>query len=258
MFAGAASARRGRASATNRLTSVGRALGLRGLRVHGQGRLPGGLGVRLGQVARQPGPAQHQHEAVLLDGLDEELDPGDADPAETIHERGAPLGRDPAGPPVGDAAGRIERAEVPPRGDVARPEVEVDPQGLEDAAPDGVAERLVAEETEVAGAAAGRDAGRDVAEKAAGAPPRQRVEMRDPGRLQLGQARGRIREAAQPVRREEDDLGGAGNGQAPNQIQIHRTGLLRLQSLARRPAAGAPARRGPPPAIRRPAVARIG
>ena len=224
MFAGAASARRGRASATNRLTDVGRALGLRGLRVHGQRRLAGGLGVRLGQAAREPGPAQHQHEAVLLDRLDEELDPRDADPAETIHQGGAPLGRDPAGPPVGDAAGRIERAEVPPRGDVARPEVEVDPQGFEDAAPHRVAERLVAEEAEVPGAAPGCDARADVTEQAAGAPPRQGVEMGNSGGLQLGQTRGRVREAAQPVRREEDDLGGPGNGQAPNQIQLHRRG----------------------------------
>ena len=35
---------------------------------------------------------------------------------------------------------------------------------------------------------------------------------------------GRVREAAQAVRREEDDLGGAGDGQAVDQIQVHRAG----------------------------------
>ena len=93
MFAGAASARSGRASATNRLTMSAVALGVRGLRVHGQRRLTDGLGVGLGQVAAKARPAQHQHEAVLLDRLDEELDPRHADPAQTLHQRGAPFGR---------------------------------------------------------------------------------------------------------------------------------------------------------------------
>jgi hypothetical protein len=189
-----------------------------------QGRLAGGLGIRLGQMPRQPGPAQHQHEPVLLHRLDEELDARHADPAQTIHQLRAPLGRDPPGPPVGDAAGGVHRAEVPPRRDVARPEVEVDSQGFENTAADRVPERLVAEEPEVSRPAAGRDAGRDVAKQAAGAPPRKGVEMGNAGRLHLGQPGPRIREAAQPVRREEDDLGGAGDGQAPSQVQIHRDG----------------------------------
>src|SRR5262249_6547289 len=99
-----------------------------------------------------------------------------------------------------------------------------DPERLQHAAAYRVPEGLVAEETQVAGAASGRDAGRDVPKEAAGAAPRQRVEMGNAGGLQLGPAGGGVREAAEAVRREQDDLRRSGNRQTVDQIQVHRTG----------------------------------
>ena len=68
---------------------------------------------------------------------------------------------DAAGAAIGDVAGGVERAEVAADGDVAFVQLEADAGGFERAAADQVLERIVAEEAEVAGAAAGADAGQD-------------------------------------------------------------------------------------------------
>src|SRR5439155_11273997 len=142
-------------------------------RLHGKRRLAGSLWVALGQPRGQVGPpagprAQDEHEAVLLHGLDEDLDAGQLDPSKPFGQLQIDFGRDPAGAPVGDLPRAVDRAEVPARGDVAGAQVELDAERLEDAAPDLIVERIVAEEPEVAGPAARRDARRDVADEAAG------------------------------------------------------------------------------------------
>ena len=84
--------------------------------------------------------------------------PGSAMVAQVVAEGGAGLGADAAGAAVGDEAAvrrRCRSCRGRPR---PRAEVEVDAQRLEDAAPDAILERVVAEEGEVAGPAAGRDA----------------------------------------------------------------------------------------------------
>ena len=223
MFAGAASARRRPGLGHEAVDEVRRVLGASGAwACTGRGGWPVAWGSVSDRWPDSPAPRSTRTKRCSLTGSTRSSTPGTADASQAIHERGAPLRGDPAGPPVGDPAGRVEGAEVPARRDVARPEVEVDAQGLQDAAPDRVAERLVAEQAEVPRAAPRGDAGADVAEQAAGAPPRQRVQVGHPGRLQLGPPGGRVRKATQAVCREEDDLGGAGNGQAANQIQIHR------------------------------------
>src|SRR5207244_1660943 len=62
---------------------------------------------------------------------------------------------------VGHNAFAVERAEVCPRRDVARFQVEPKSERFDDAASDLKLERIVAEQRQVAGTPAGRDAGRD-------------------------------------------------------------------------------------------------
>ena len=77
-----------------------------------QGRDAELLRIRLGETAGQVAAAEHEDEAVLLHRLDQELDPLEADGAQPLHQADADLGAMP-GPPIGDVAARVHRAEVP-------------------------------------------------------------------------------------------------------------------------------------------------
>jgi hypothetical protein len=78
---------------------------------------------------------------------------------ERRRERLAFVCRDPPGAPVGDDGVRVVGGEVGAGAHVARRDLHVEPGGFEDAAADFVLDGVVAEEREVARAAAGRDAG---------------------------------------------------------------------------------------------------
>ena len=121
---------------------------------------------------------------------------------------------------------RVDGAEVAARGDVARLQVEVDAERLEHAAPDGVPLGVVAEEREVSGAAAGRHAVGDGHREAAEALLRQAVELRDVRLLQL-RAPALVRQAAEAVDDEKQDLGVVGDGQLAQQFEIHGPSLSR-------------------------------
>src|SRR2546429_325580 len=123
------------------------------------------------------------------------------------------FGRDPAGAPVGDLPRAVDRAEVPARGDVAGAQVELDAERLEDAAPDLIVERIVAEEPEVAGPAARRDARRDVADEAAGGLGGEQGEIGQVSRLELRASSVGSREPAEALARDEGDLGGVRDGE---------------------------------------------
>ena len=100
----------------------------------------------------------------------------------------------------------VDRAEVGADGDVAVLQFEADAGGFEGAAADHVLQRVVAEEAEVAGAAAGADAGqhRDAAAEDAGFG--ERVEIRRVGRFEFRQAARLLRQAAEAVGNVHDDL----------------------------------------------------
>ena len=83
-----------------------------------------------------------------------------------LRELDAALGGDAPGAAIGDPAAAVDGAEVAAGGQVVRPQVEIDAQRLQHAAPHRVGERVVAEQAEVAGPAAGGDSGRDVAQGA--------------------------------------------------------------------------------------------
>ena len=101
----------------------------------------------------------------------------------------------------------VERAEVGADGDVAVLEFEADAGGFEGAAADHVLQRVVAEQAEVAGAAAGADAGQHGDAAAEDADFGERVEVRRVGRFELGQAARLLRQAAEAVGDVHDDLG---------------------------------------------------
>src|SRR5581483_9052321 len=115
---------------------------------------------------------------------------------------------------------RVDGAEVAARGDVRRLEVEVDAQRLEHAAPNGVAHRVVPEERQVPGPAARRHAGGDGHRHAADALLRQPVQAGDVRLLQL-RASALVRQTAQAVDDEEQDLRVAGDAQLAEQVEVH-------------------------------------
>ena len=119
------------------------------------------LRIGVGHVAAEPLAAEDDHEAVLLDRLDEHLDAGNLHLAELDGQRAALFAGDAAGAAVGDVAGGVERAEVAADGHVLRPQLEADAGGLQRPAADQVLDRIVAEQAQVAGSAAGGDARRD-------------------------------------------------------------------------------------------------
>src|SRR4029450_5223832 len=93
-----------------------------------------------------------------------------------------------------------------------RPRLEVEPERLGDAPAPGVAERVVAEEPEMPGAAARRHAGADVADEPASRARGEGMEVREARGLELALARLRARQAAEPVQRAGDQLGGGPDG----------------------------------------------
>ena len=218
MFAGAASPRRGG--------------GLRARieRLHRQRRLAGGLRIGLGKARGQARAAarpraQDQDEAILLHRLDEDLDPRQLDPPEPFGQLQVDLGREPSRAPVDDLSGGVDRAEVPARGDVARAQVELDAERLEDTAPDLVLERIVAEQPEMAGAASRRDPGRYVTDEAARRVGGELREIRQAGRLELRATGLGSREPAEAVERDENDLRRVRNDERRDDVE-HRPGLL--------------------------------
>ena len=167
----------------------------------------GDLRIGVVDVAVQAGAAEDDDEAMLLHRLDEDFDAGDLYVAQFDRERRAFFGGDAAGAAVADVAAGVERAEVRADGDVALLQREADAGGFERAAADQVLERIVAEQAEMAGAAAGADAGQDGDAAAEDADFGEGVEVRRVGRFELGQAARLLRQAAEAVGHVHDDLG---------------------------------------------------
>ena len=113
---------------------------------------------------------------------------------------------DAPGAPVGERAVGAEGGEVAAGGDVAGAQLEVEAGGRQRAAPELELLGVVAEEPEVTGSRAGRDAGPDRLEHAGGAFAHELVEVRGGRFLELGAVVG-VGVAAQPVHHDEQDLG---------------------------------------------------
>ena len=115
--------------------------------------------------------ADDHDEAMFAHRLDEQFHAGDFDLLQEPAHGDAALGGRPAGAAVADLAGVIHRAEVAAHRHVARADLEVDAERLQDAAADAVLERVVTEQAQVAGAAAGRNSGQNRGAQAANALP---------------------------------------------------------------------------------------
>ena len=194
----------------------------------GERRLVEQLRIALGELCRQlrgagaAARAEDEDEAMLLHGLDEHLDPGQTDRAQPLRQAHAEVRRDPAGPAVFDAARAIHRAEVPARGDVARAQVELDAERLQDAPPDLEAKRIVAEEPEVPGAATRGNPGRDVTDEPARRLARQLGEIGQARCFELRAPGLRAGEPAEPVERDQHDLGRVRDDQRSDHVEHGR------------------------------------
>ncbi len=120
------------------------------------------------------------------------------------HRRSFSAGRDAAGPAVRDQS-RLERGEIAAGDDVVPSDLDPGSEGLQDAAPELVSQRVVAEQPEVGRPGAGRDAHEHRVGHAAGAEAGDLVQVGFLRRFELGPAVDR--QAAEPVADEEDDLG---------------------------------------------------
>ncbi len=96
----------------------------------------------------------------------------------SAHKFFARFGRDAAGAAVGDNAFGVERGEIRAGADVAGLQFHAEAERLDDAATDLKFQRVVAEQAEMAGPAAGRDAGRDGNHAALRGILRELVEVR--------------------------------------------------------------------------------
>ena len=196
---------------------IGGALGAGLEGSHGKGG-PQSLRIGLTQAAAEAGAAQDEHEPVLLDGLHQHLDAGKPDVAQPLGQPDVHLGRDAPGPPVGDAARRVDGAEVPASGHVAGSEVELDAQRFEHTAAHRVAQRVITEEPEVPGATARCDARCHVAEQSAGGLGGERVEVRQARRFHLRLAGLQVGQPGQAVEGKQDDLRRVGDDEPGEQV----------------------------------------
>ena len=172
-----------------------------------QRRRPNALRVRLRDLLAQSLAAELQHEAVVLDRVHGCLHARHVDGVEHLDQRHALLRRDATRAPVDDHAVPIDGAEVAPRRHLAGRDGDADAQRLQHAPADEVLHRVVAEEAEVARPAARRDARQHRRRQPARAHPREPVQVGRRGRLKLGLAGVRVRQPAETVGHQHDDLG---------------------------------------------------
>ena len=212
-----------------------RCFSLRSCRLRGQRLGSFNLRVRVSNGLREAFAAQDEDETVLTHRLDEDLSARDLDPPQLAHDLGVAFGCDAPGAAVSDAALLIDSTEVAARRHVGWFEREIDPRGLKHPTADVEDKRIVAEEREVSRAAARRDPGRDGNCQPAGAAPGDHIQVRRVGRLQLRAAGIRVRQAAQPVHHEEQNLCLVLLGEPTGESEVHahsiigyrRTGALR-------------------------------
>jgi len=190
------------------------------------------LAVRVG-VAQRPGqigPAKDDDKAVTLARRDDDL--GVADLFDIRREFGATLlaklGLDAAGAAVGDQAVGVERAEVRPGGDVARLQFQAKAKRLNDASADLDFQRVVAEQPEVAGTAAGRDAVRGGDQPALRRVLGQGVEIGRDRRLERGLViRGGSGDIAEAVHHQQSHFGPV----LQSQVRVKRIDAHKITAL---------------------------
>ena len=142
-----------------------------------------------------------------MNRADDDFHAGDRDSRQRVHQRRGFGGADAPRPAVGQQTARVHAAEVAADGDVVLAKIHAYAERLQRSPANDVLQRVVSEQREVSGPASRSYAGRDGQRDAAGAAGRQRVQIRNPRRLQLGLARRGMRQAAETVHHQHDDLG---------------------------------------------------
>ena len=166
-------------------------------------------GLRIGVVPRcppRPGPRKTTTKRCSFTGSTKTSTPGIFTSRSLMASGAAFFAGDAAGAAVGDVARGVERAEVRADGDVAFLQFKADAGGLERAAADEVLQRIVAEQTEVAGAAAGAMPGLTGMLLPRMPLLRECVEVGRLGGFEFGESAGMLRQAAEAVGDEHDDL----------------------------------------------------
>ena len=157
---------------------------------------------------------------MLLHRFDEHPYPWERDPRELRAQRRRLLAGDAPRAPVGDPPFAIHSAEVAARRHVLRLQVEVDAQRFEHAAADAIPDRVIPEQRQMPRPAARCHAVRHRHRHAADALQRQPVETRDVRLLEFRTTR-LVRQTAEPVDDDEEDLGVVGYRQLAQQFKIH-------------------------------------
>ncbi len=181
------------------------------------------LGVGLVQGVREAVASEHQEKAMLPHRLHEQLRARQLDGTQLGAEARAGIRVDAASAAVDNEAAVVHGAEVAASRHVLGLQVEVDAHRLQSTAADAIAQGVVAEESQVAGPAARDDSKAHVIDHAANALLGQAVQIGDAGCLHLRAAGPGIRQAAQAVHHQQDDLGLGRDYDFTNQVKIHGT-----------------------------------
>src|SRR5438132_1182502 len=112
--------------------------------------------------------------------FDEQLGASEPDTLQLPAHGDTALGAGPAGAAVENQSRCINGAEIPAGSDVVRAHLKVNAERFENAATDTVLKRIIAEQAQVARAAAGRDAGQNRYAQAADAFPSEGIQVRSP------------------------------------------------------------------------------
>lgn len=131
---------------------------------------------------------------------------GDFHLAEPDGQRAAFLAGDASGAAVGNVALGVERAEIAADSHVHRSQLEADAGGLQGAAADQVLDRVIAEEGQVSGTAAGGDTRCDRIHAALDPVFCQIVQMRGFGGFQFRRPARLDRQPAQPIGHQHNDF----------------------------------------------------
>ena len=141
------------------IDDVGGRLGVGVGGADGRGNDAVDLFIGVGEVFAEARATEDDDESVGLDGVDIDPCAVDLDIIQETAELSGLAGGEASGAAVGDYALGVDGAEVAAHGEVVGGEVYADTGGFKDSALDEVGYRVVAEEGQVAGAAAGDDSG---------------------------------------------------------------------------------------------------
>ena len=159
----------------------------------------GHLGVGIGDIAPESFSPKNDHETMLLDRLDKDLDTRNLDLSQRNRKRRAFLTADTARSSVGDPILIVDRAKIATNRNVLWLQLKADPRSLQCTPTDQVLKRVVTKKSQVTRSASGRDPWLDRNTRPLNTQARQRVQMRCFGRLKLGQSARMHRQSTEPI-----------------------------------------------------------